>query len=184
MKCFISNNNYYVQPRGSFAQTAVWRPVTALDLASQWPGTRDEPPSMRGECAICGRGAEFPRASAQCLPDFSSSLFIALAGFTSQSFLSPAQCKGLSSRLNHRACRAIPHRFMVYPIFPIVQGQSLDFVELCNIFVYCRAKYFRVRPLTSCRRFPHTSGLPLDSCLLPHIHARWRKKYFSHFIEL
>ena len=50
------NNNYYyyVQPRGSFAQPAVWRPGTALDLASQWPGTRDEPLSMRGECTICG----------------------------------------------------------------------------------------------------------------------------------
>ena len=45
--------------RGSFAQPAVWRPGRALDLASQWPGTRDEPLSMRGECAICGRGAEF-----------------------------------------------------------------------------------------------------------------------------
>ena len=53
------NSNNYVQPRGSFAQPAVWRPDTALDLASQWPGTRDEPLSMRGECAICGRGAEF-----------------------------------------------------------------------------------------------------------------------------
>ena len=38
----------YVQPRGSFAQPAVWRPGTALDLASQWPGTRDEPLCMGG----------------------------------------------------------------------------------------------------------------------------------------
>ena len=76
-------NNNYVLPRGSFAQPAVWHPGTALDLASQWPGTRDEP---RGECAICGRGAEFPRASARHLLDFSSSVFIALTGFTSRSF--------------------------------------------------------------------------------------------------
>ena len=33
--------------------------------ACQWPGTRDVPLSMPGgggECAICGRGTEFPRA--------------------------------------------------------------------------------------------------------------------------
>ena len=78
--------NNYVQPRGSFAHPVVWRAGTALDLASHWPGTRDEPLSMREECAICGRGAEFPRASGQRLPDFSSSVFIALTGFTSRSF--------------------------------------------------------------------------------------------------
>ena len=76
----------FLLPRGSFAQPAVWRPGTALDLASQWPGTRDEPLCMRGDCAICGRGAEFPRASARRLPDFSSPVFIALTGFTSRSF--------------------------------------------------------------------------------------------------
>ena len=88
----------------------------------------------------------------------------------------------------HRACQCFPFRiasWLVCPIFPTVRGRILDFIELCNTFVYCWASYFRGRSLTSCRRFPHTSGLPLDSCLLPNIHARWReKKYFSHFIEL
>ena len=47
-KLEVNNNNYYVLPPGSLVQPAVWRPGTALDLASQWPGTRDEPLSMHG----------------------------------------------------------------------------------------------------------------------------------------
>ena len=49
----------YVQPRGSFAQPVVWRPGTALDLASQWPGTRDEPLSMRWNAPYWVEGGIF-----------------------------------------------------------------------------------------------------------------------------
>ena len=82
----VTGHNYnYVRPRGSFAPPAVWRPDTALDLASQWPGTRDEPLSMRGG----GGGGNAPYAVEGLNfygPDFSSSVFIALTRFTSRSF--------------------------------------------------------------------------------------------------
>ena len=74
-----------------------------------------------------------------------------------------------------------------YSAIPTVLGRIFDFVELCNIFVYCRASYFRIRPLTSSRRFPHTLGLPLVSCLDSVCFTQGGArniKCFSHFIEL
>ena len=136
-----NNNNNGVQPRGSFAQPVVWRPGTALDLASQWPGTRDEPLSMRGECTTV-RG--------QILD-----------------FVEPCN---------------------IYTGFPHTSGLPYDRCVLANS--YCRFPHTSGLPLDSCvlansySWFPHTSGLPLERCLLPNIHARWREKNFSHFIEL
>ena len=78
----------------------------------------------------------------------------------------------------------------VWPDFPLYGDEfSISLNSAIFFCIYCRASYIRVRPLTSCRRFPHTSGLPLDSCVLansyqtflPHFHAKWREKKFSHF---
>ena len=93
---------------------------------------------MRGECAICGRGAEFPRASARCLPDFFTSLFIALTGFPHGVFLPPAQCKGLPSRLiqPHSPLRIASRLVCLAPSCSCAGRISL------NSFVYCRASYF------------------------------------------
>ena len=68
--------------------------------------------SMRGECAICGRGVEFSTGLSVTLSDFSSSVFIALTGFPHGVFLSPAQWKGLPSRLiqPHLPSQSLPDR--------------------------------------------------------------------------
>ena len=132
----VNNNDNYVQPQCSFAQPAVWRPGTALDIASQWPGTRDEPLSMRGDCAICGTGAEFPRASARRLPDVSSSVFIALAGFYLTEFSSlrpnvrdfPAGWVAPLFAFTEPARPPLQHRFMVsLPHLPHCTGTNSRF---------------------------------------------------------
>ena len=89
----MEKNHFRIQwnTTGLICPTVVWRPDTALDLASFGQELVMEHPSMRVECAICGRGVT--------LPDFSSLVFIALTGFPHGVFLSPAQWKGLPSRL-------------------------------------------------------------------------------------
>ena len=137
---------------------------------------------MRVKCIICGRGAEFPPASARRCLTFPHSVYSSHL-FSSRSFSSPTRCMGFAdsppvdydiaeAQYCHGELLTPPQfRFMVSVTrFPTVRERILDFVELCNIFVYCRAKYFRVRPLT-------------NACL-PLFHARWREKYFLHFIEL
>ena len=51
--------------------------------------------SMRLECAICGRGAEFPRASAQRCLTFPHGVYSAHR-FSSRSFSSPTRCTGFA----------------------------------------------------------------------------------------
>ena len=123
----------------------------------RWPGTRDGTSSMRVECAICGRGAEFSTGLSATLPDFSSSVFIALTGFPHRVFLSPAQWKGLSNRL-HRDTS------------PCRQSLSdrLDFAS----WLVCPGLLFTVRGTNS------NLNSSSDSCFGFIIHARW------YFIEL
>ena len=51
--------------------------------------------SMRLECAICGRGAEFPRASARRCLTFPHGVYSAHR-FSSRSFSSPTRCTGFA----------------------------------------------------------------------------------------
>ena len=131
--------------------------------------------SMQLECVICGRGAEFPQASVQLF----LMVFIALTGFPHGVFslrpdardsprVPPVDYVLPKLSIIMVDCHTPPRfRFMVsLPDFPTVRGTNFDFVEPCNIFVYCRASYFRIRPLTSCARFP--LRFSSDSCLLAH----------------
>ena len=104
-------------------------------------------------------------------------VFIALTGFPLGSFSSPTRCTGLANSptvdyvlsmlsIIMVDCR---HRldftsWLVCRDFPTVRGTNFDFVELCNIFVYCRASYFRIHSLTSFARYP--LRFSSDSCLL------------------
>ena len=108
-----------------------------------WPETRDVTSSMRVECTMCGRGAKFPWASVRHLPDFSSSVFIALTGFPHGVFLSPAQWKGLSSRLiqPHSPSQSLPDQplripsWLVCPDFPLYAVQ-ISILLNSAIFLY------------------------------------------------
>ena len=90
--------------------------------------------SMRLECAICGRGAEFPRASARRCLTFPHGVYSAHR-FSSRSFSSPTRCTGFADSppvdgklprqlLYHRE---LPTRLdslhgQCDPIFPTVLG--------------------------------------------------------------
>ena len=65
--------------------------------------------SMRLECAICGRGAEFPRASARRCLTFPHGVCSAHR-FSSRSFSSPTRCTGFADS----------------PFLYILQGQLLS----------------------------------------------------------
>ena len=92
---------------------------------------------MRGECAICGRGAEFPRAWLFLIGVYRAHQ-VYLTEFSSlrpnvRDF--PAGYTGIRPPCR-RACQCFPFRiasWLVCPIFPTVRGWILDFVELCNI---------------------------------------------------
>ena len=109
--------------------------------------------SMRLECAICGRGVEFPRASARRCLTFRHDVYSAHR-LSSQSFSSLTRCTGfvdnpsvggklLMQLLYHGQLPTPPwFRFMVsLPRAPFTV-RGTNFIELCNIFVYCRASYF------------------------------------------
>ena len=96
-----------------------------------------------GECAICGRGAEFRDAAWLFLM-----VFIALNSFPHRVFPLrpdvwdlPTAPRLANSKL--RLYRELPtppwFRFMVMLPFSL---SCTNFVDLCNIFVYCRANYF------------------------------------------
>ena len=104
--------------------------------------------SMRLECAICGRGAEFPQASARRCLTFPHCVYSAHR-FSSRSFSSPTRCTGFWQPPGWRQAAKVtalswgtadPPRFAswsVWPDFPTVLGwTTLDFVELCNISSY------------------------------------------------
>ena len=160
----------------------------------RWPGTRDGTRvcGWSAPCAVEGRNFHGPQRDTAWL--FLIGVYSAhrvyLTEFSSlrpngRDF--PAGWSRPHSPSQSLPGLPLPHRFMVSVTrFPTVWGRISDFVELCNIFVYCRASYFRIHPLTSCRWFPHTSGLPLVSCLdsVRFTQGGARKKYFLHFIEL
>ena len=137
----------------------------------QWPGTRDGTSSMQVESAICGRGAEFFHGPQR------DAAWLFLIGFPHWVFISNPiygirwQSPSWRQAANATALSlgtADPPRFRFMVSLPRVQPPSLCavwiFIELCNIFVYCRANYF------------FSSS---DSCFgFITFHARW------YFIEL
>ena len=125
--------------------------------------------SMRLECAICGGGVEFPRASARRCLTFPHGVYSAHR-FSSQSFTSPTRCTGFADSPPgwRQAAKATtlswgtadPPRFAswsVWPDFPTVLGwTTLDFVELCNISSYI------LQGQVLCKRVhPRTASFPL-----------------------
>ena len=111
-----------VSSRGSFAQPSYGiqaQPGVTYSLARNSCLST----SMRLECAICGRGAEFPRASARRCLTFPHGVYSAHR-FSSRSFSSPTRCTGFadSPRLTASCqgncfimgnCRPASIRFMV-----------------------------------------------------------------------
>ena len=110
---------------------------------------------MRVECIICSRGAEFPRASARCCLTLLHGVFSAHR-FSSRSFSSPTQCTGFTDSPPPRFDNGniwppqgeLPTRlafasWLVCPqCSPLHCARYELFIELCNMFVYCRANYF------------------------------------------
>ena len=132
--------------------------------------------SMRLECAICGRGAELPRASARRCLTFPHGVYSAHR-FSSRSFSSPTRCTGFADSPPVEAscqgncfiignCRPASIRFMVSVTrFSTVLGwTTLDFVELCNISSYILQGQSTLRESSS------------SDSELSAFHARWRQK--------
>ena len=90
--------------------------------------------SMREKCVICGRGAEFPRASARRCLTFPHSVYSAHR-FSSRRFSSPTCCTGFadSSRLT-ASC----------------QG---------NCFIMGNCRPASIRSMVSVTRFSHCTGM-------------------------
>ena len=163
---------------GLICQTGAWRPGIGLDLASNGQELVMEHRVCGRECAICGRGVEFSTGLSATLPDFSSSVFIALTGFPHRVFLFLARWKGLSNRLHretspcHRACPARDRldfaSWLVCPECSPFTVRGTNFVELCNILDTAGPATFR--PLTAA----------LDSS---HF-MQGGERFFSLFIEL
>ena len=122
--------------------------------------------SMRGECTICGRGAEFPRASAQRCLTFPHCVYSAQR-LSSRSFSSPTQCTGFANSppvdgkllmqlLYHGELPTPPqYRFMVS--LPQMQLPSLCAVRILlnpAIFLYT-AGPATFRPLTAALHSSH-----------------------------
>ena len=132
---------------------------------------------MREKCIICGRGAEFPRASARRCLTFPHSVYSAHR-FSSRSlfFLSdlmygihrqpPVDGKLPRQQLNHGE---LPTRLdslhgQCDPIFPLYwdEQHSISLNSAIYIHIYCRAKYFAREFILGQRAFRFS--------------ARWRQK--------
>ena len=90
--------------------------------------------SMRLECAICGRGAEFPRASARRCLTFPHSVYSAHL-FSSRSFSSPTRCTGFADS-------------------PPVEGSCQ-----CNCFIMGNCRPASIRFMVSVTRFSHCTRM-------------------------
>ena len=107
--------------------------------------------SIWGECAICGRGVEFPRASVRHCLTFPHGIYSANR-FSSQSFSSPPPVDGklIMQLLYHGELPTLPRfRFMIS--LPQVQLPSLCAVRISlnsAIFLYT-AGPATFRPLTA-----------------------------------
>ena len=138
--------------------------------------------SMWSEWTICGRWAEFPRASARRCLTFPHGVYSAHR-FSSRSFSSPTWCTGFADsppvdgkllmQLLYHGELPTPPRFRFHGCDPISHctGTNSRFRwTLQYIFVYTAG--------------PVTFEFASDKRLLAACQARWREKKFSHFIEL
>ena len=116
--------------------------------------------SMPGECAICGRGAEFPRASARSCLTFPHCVYSAHR-LSSRSFSSPTWCTGFTDstpvdgkllmQLLYHGELPTPPRFRFMVSLPRGQHPSLCAVRISlnsAIFLYT-AGPATFRPLTA-----------------------------------
>ena len=140
--------------------------------------------SMRLECAICGRGAEFPRASAQRCLTFPHGVYSAHR-FSSRSFSSPTRCTGFadSPPVDGKLPRQLLYhgelptrldslRGQCDPIFPLYwdEQHSISLNTAIYLRIYCRAKYFAREFILGQRAFRFSRKVAPEN--------------FWHFIEL
>ena len=112
--------------------------------------------SMREKCVICGRGAEFPWASARRCPTFPHSVYSAHR-FSSRSFSSPTRCTGFAD--SPPVDGKLPRQLLYHgelptrldslhgqcdQIFPLYwdEQHSISLNSAIYLGIYCRAKYF------------------------------------------
>ena len=149
---------------------------------------------MRKKCVICGRGAEFPRASARRCLTFPRSVYSAYL-FSHWSFFTPTRYTGfadsppvdgklLMQLLYHGE---LPTRLdslhgQCDPIFPTVLGwTTLDFVELCIISSHI------LQGQVLCERVhPRTASFPLftqDGARNKFLAFHWTLKWNNSITE-
>ena len=141
--------------------------------------------SMRLECAICGRGAEFPRASARrCLTfphgvysahRFSSRSFFPLRPDVRDSPTAPrltASCQGNCFIIGN--CRPASIRFMVSVtrFFPLYwdEQHSISLNSAIYLRIYCRAKYFAREFILGQRAFRFSRKVAREEIFLLAFH--------------
>ena len=140
--------------------------------------------SMRLECAICGRGAEFPRASARRCLTFPHGVYSAHR-FSSRSFSSPTRCTGFADSppvdgklprqlLYHRE---LPTRLdslhgQCDPIFPLYwdEQHSISLNSAIYLRIYCRAKYFAREFILGQRAFRFSRKVAREEIFLLAFH--------------
>ena len=90
-----SDRILYKKELDTHCPTEIWHPGTAQDIAYSLARNSCLNTSMREKCVICGRGAEFPRASARRCLTFPHSVYSAHR-FSSRSVSSPTRCTGFA----------------------------------------------------------------------------------------
>ena len=140
--------------------------------------------SMREKCIICGRGAEFPRASARRCLTFPHSVYSAHR-FSSRSFSSPTRCTGFAD--SPPVDGKLPRQLLYHgelptrldslhgqcdPIFPLYwdEQNSISLNSAIYLRIYCRAKYFAREFILGQRAFRFSRKVAPEN--------------FWHFIEL
>ena len=144
--------------------------------------------SMRGNVPYAVEGWNF-----FLVPQQHNTAWLFLMGFIAlpdslTEFSSPTRCTGFTdsppvdyviaeAQYYHRELPT-PPRFHFMVILPCSPLSDMNFVELCNIFVYCRANYFS--SLISTEWYVLHPSAALDSLYF----EKGGKRVFSLFIEL
>ena len=140
--------------------------------------------SMWEKCVMCGRGAEFPRASARRCLTFPHSVYSAHR-FSSWSFSSPTRCTGFAD--SPPVDGKLPRQLLYHGELPTrldsLHGQcdpilslywdeqhSISLNSTIYLRIYCRAKYFAREFILGQRAFRFSRKVPPEN--------------FWHFIEL
>ena len=119
--------------------------------------------SIRLECAICGRGSEFPRASGRHCLTFPHGVY-SVHRLSSRSFSSPTRCTGIAD--SKLLMQLLYHGQLPTPPQFRFTVRGTNFVELCNILYTAGPPNFR--PLTAAldsSRFVQGGGISLNSAM-------------------